>query len=588
MMAPHDHTWPTNADFPDLTDVTVIARGAHATVYRAHQVSARRDVALKVDNRAVSSPAERDRFAQETEAVRRLGEHPGIIDVYDADVTPAGLPYTVTQLCRGSYADHLARHGALPPDDVQRIGIRIADALALAHEHRVLHRDIKPANLLIDQDGEPVLADFGVATLMEPRPGEQVSRAAMTPAYAPLETFHLRPSGEAGDVYSLAATLYALLSGHPPRFPADDREFGLDDVMALFGEPIADIPGVSQVMLGMLRAAMTNNPAGRPSAMQFRDMLDSVPMAAATTTIPAVRPPADLEPVARPPAEAAPPVRPPAEREPAAVTASAPAQTEWAQEVKPPSPSPRRPQPTPHQAWGRPATAPMPPAPRTPHDEPASGEAPWRDPADDARLPVPMPSRELLTRRERRIAERGGKESGGLGQLLLVGGIAIAIIVAALAGGLWLINSDDDPTLPEETRADTETGCVVEEFGVACLSEPLCFTGVLVDGDDMAAAEAVSCEEAHDWEAYAKGELPEDISGATYGDVIRVDAVKQSCLAPVSESPLMALLGNSAADWQSDVLPPTAAQFEEGNREFLCVAGPRNGEPTSGSLFATG
>ncbi|MGH8879629.1 MAG: serine/threonine-protein kinase, partial [Stackebrandtia sp.] len=221
MMAPHGQTWPSETDFPDLSDVSVIARGAHATVYGAFQVSAGRKVALKIDNRRLAPDSDdRRRFQQEARAVGQLSEHPGIIDTYIAGFTSQGNPYMVTELCQMSYADRIGEHGRLLPDEVQRVGVRIADALAEAHDHRVLHRDIKPANLLIDTAGHPVLADFGVASLMDSRVGEPVVRAAMTPAYAPLETFHLRPSGEPGDVYSLAATLYAL-----PGNPADSDKW---------------------------------------------------------------------------------------------------------------------------------------------------------------------------------------------------------------------------------------------------------------------------------------------------------------------------------------------------------------------------
>lgn len=552
MTAPHDHIRPTTSDFPDLTNVTVLAQGAHATVYQAHQMSLRREVALKIDHRVLTTGEEHDRFEQESRAIMRLAEHPGILATYDAGITSAGHPFTIAELCRGSYADQLAHHGAMSPGEVQQIGIRIADALALAHQNRVLHRDIKPANLLIDHRSEPVLADFGVASLMDSRNEATTSgtvvRAAMTPAYAPLETFHLRPSGEAGDVYSLAATLYALLSGRPPRFPADDRELELDDVMALFGEPVGDIPGVSQVLLGMLRAAMTNNPAGRPSALQFRDMLESVPVASATTALPVV----SQEHTGAAPAV---PEQPRPQEQ----------STEWAQDVsRRPSPSPRPQRP----AWGG--------------AEPSQALV-LRPDAND-RLPVPAGPKQ--TRRERRIAERGGKDGGGLAQLLLVGGIAIAIIIAAVTGGIMLISGDDETAAPTAEDTTVAATCAMEDFGLQCLPEPRCFNGDLVDGDDLAAAEPVDCAEPHLWEAYAMGDLSDDVSVPTYGQVRKDDLVRATCLAPLSEGPLAGRFGNSVSDWQSDVLPPDPAEFEEGgDNAFMCVARLKSGDTTTGATF---
>lgn len=563
MMAPQGQTWPSEADFPDLAEVSVIARGAHATVYGAFQVSAGREVALKIDNRVLPPDSdERRRFQQEARAVGRLSQHPGIIDTYIAGFTSQGHPYMVTELCRGSYADRLAKDGPLNPDAVQRIGVRIADALAEAHEHRVLHRDIKPANLLVDSSGNPVLADFGVASLMDSRVGQPVVRAAMTPAYAPLETFHLRPSGEPGDVYSLSATLYTLLSGRPPRFPADDRDFTIDDVIGLFTEPIGDVPGVSQTLLGMLRAAMTNNPEGRPSAMQFRDMLDSVPVASATAAIPvATR--------STPPAPAAPPApRRPEWSEPV------PARAEPAAPERRPSPGPSvSPSPRPrHASWGVDAEpSPMGPPPPV---------------SDNLPVPVPMSrGRELepATRRERRIQSRGGKESSGMGQLILVGAIAVTIIVAGAIFAVWAFTGGEPTAGGKPTESAAE--CDVEKFGLNCVDPPLCFTGKLTDGDDMAAAEVINCKDEHRWEAYGKGELPESIDSPAYGVVIEQKIVTNSCLKAGDENPLMKIMGMEASKWNSDVLPPTKDDFDKGSRTFYCVAEAKDGKDTTGSAF---
>lgn len=615
-----DHAWPEEFNFPDLTDISVIARGAHATVYRAHQTSAGRLVALKVDNRILGPDDDRQRFEREVRAVGQLSEHPAIINTFIAGFTNAGRPYVVTELCRGSYADRIAEHGPLQPDEVKHVGIQIADALATAHAQRILHRDIKPANILIDNRGNPVLADFGVASLMESRTEEPVVRAAMTPAYAPLETFHLRPSGEPGDVYSLAATLYALLKGNPPRFPADDREFTIEDVMSLFGEPIADIPGVSQVMMGMLRAAMTNNPGGRPQALQFRDMLESVPMAASTGAIPVVRtqpeepvaPPPHPAPPPQSPARALPPQQPP--EPPAHVTppersAQSPAHAsppEW------PTPAAGRPLPAPDSAH-RPSPPPGPesgwadggePQPRrrpspSPHPTGASQREPWGGPAPDrqviegdsprqsdsgpARLPVLAKGRELATRRERRIEQRGGKERGSVGPLVLVGGIAIAIVIAFTAGLFLFVTDDDDNSKADKQDSADTSSCSLNEYGVACMDKPRCFEGELVDDDDKASAKEVSCKKEHRWEAYAKGDLPQDVDSPTYANVEAVSAVKKACFSQSDSPPLEQLVGMSASDWKTNVLPPSQAEFDKGTREFHCVAKRKDGEKTTGS-----
>src|SRR5690606_11609473 len=97
-----------------------------------------------------------------------------------------------------------------------------------------------------------------------------------TPAYAPLEVFQMREIGTPADVYSLAATLYTMLNGNPPRFPSHGM-LDINEVAALFDQPIPAIPGISPLLLEMLRTALINNPEGRPTAVEFREFLASIP-----------------------------------------------------------------------------------------------------------------------------------------------------------------------------------------------------------------------------------------------------------------------------------------------------------------------
>jgi serine/threonine protein kinase len=182
---------------PGLTDVRVLGRGGRSTVYRGTWRG--REVAVKRG------------------AVPPLPEHPHLVRVYEP-----GPPYVIMELCRGSYADRMP----VPPDEVRDIGAKVADALVAAG---MPHGDVTPGNLLEGHDGEPRLADFG-------------SPDALTPAYTAPEVFR---GGARSDVYSLGATLHALLTTHAPGRPVP----GMPRRQApLLGTLLAVPPGLAAVV----------------------------------------------------------------------------------------------------------------------------------------------------------------------------------------------------------------------------------------------------------------------------------------------------------------------------------------------------
>jgi len=265
---------------PDIAGYEVLGllgQGGCGVVYRARQLAVGREVALKVDNRVLASERDRRRFMREVTSAGALSGHPHVAHVYDAGVLRDGRPYMVLELCPGgSLADRL-RQGVLEAGQVRDIGVRIADALAAAHAAGILHRDVKPANILINRYGNVALSDFGLATMPEPGAEMSVTRESLTPAYAPPEAFELTEPSAMGDVYSLAATLYALLSGRPPRFPASGVA-NLAVIMALHRQPVPEIPGVPAGLTEVLRHALAHDPALRPAgAGAFRDALAALP-----------------------------------------------------------------------------------------------------------------------------------------------------------------------------------------------------------------------------------------------------------------------------------------------------------------------
>ena len=264
-------------DIAGLSDWRPLARGGFAAVWQARQDSLGRQVAVKVDFRPLDDDKQRRRFLREAGAAGRLSGHPGIVTVHDAGILPDDRPYLVLELCPGgSLSAWLSPEKRPPVQRVRDVGVRIADALAAAHARGVIHRDVKPANILIDAYGHAGLTDFGLAAMPEPGTELSVTMEALTPAYAPPEMFHSHPATESGDVYSLAATLYALLAGHPPRWPTDGHTPTLPELIELHATPAADLPQVPRQLMDVLATGLASEGSERPTAAQFRDQLAAV------------------------------------------------------------------------------------------------------------------------------------------------------------------------------------------------------------------------------------------------------------------------------------------------------------------------
>ncbi|MFE3227132.1 protein kinase [Nocardia sp. NPDC059228] len=263
-----------------LDDALEIGRGGFGVVYRCHEHSLDRLVAVKVLD-ARSSGDERERFLREQRALGRFGGHPHIVQVLSADVTVTGRPYLVMPFyALGSLQSRIRERGPLPWQEVLSVGVKIAGALAAAHGHGMVHRDVNPANILQSDYGEPLLSDFGIARIsgaFETRSG----LIAGTPAFTAPEVLRGAEPAEAADIYGLGATLFCLLTGHAA-FERREGESMVAQFVRITSEPVPDLRNseVPAALCSALESAMAQDPSDRPeTAREFGDRLRNIEFA---------------------------------------------------------------------------------------------------------------------------------------------------------------------------------------------------------------------------------------------------------------------------------------------------------------------
>jgi serine/threonine protein kinase len=190
-----------------------IGRGGMATVFRARQKTINRTVAVKVLPRALlHDPGFYERFIREVDVIAHL-EHPHILPIYDFGEAD-GIPYIAMRyLAGGSLAQMIRR--ALPPLTwLPRPFWQISQALDHAHQQGIIHRDLKPGNIMLDENGNAYLTDFGIAKVLN----SNLTGSAIigTPAYMSPEQANGMPLDARSDIYSLGIVLFELITGREP------------------------------------------------------------------------------------------------------------------------------------------------------------------------------------------------------------------------------------------------------------------------------------------------------------------------------------------------------------------------------------
>ncbi|MDQ8164518.1 MAG: protein kinase [Gemmatimonadota bacterium] len=195
-----------------------VGAGGMAHVFLARDLRHERLVAIKVLNAQLGAMVGAERFFAEIKVTAAL-QHPHLLPLFDSGEADGQLYYVMPYMEGETLRERMNRETMLPVDDAIRITQAVASALDYAHRHGVVHRDLKPENILL-HDGEPMLADFGIALALANAGGERMTQTGMslgTPQYmSPEQATGDRQIDARTDVYSLAAVLYEMLTGDPP------------------------------------------------------------------------------------------------------------------------------------------------------------------------------------------------------------------------------------------------------------------------------------------------------------------------------------------------------------------------------------
>ncbi len=259
-----------------FADAVEVGRGGFGVVYRCAQPALNRTVAVEVLS-AEFDAANRARFLREQRAMGRLTGHPHIVTVLETGTTANGRQYLVMPSYPLDSLDaQIRERGPLPVGDVITIGAKIADALEAAHSVDVVHCDVNPANILLAENGEPALADFGIARMG----GEfrtSIGTVTGSPALTAPEVLEGSAPTPAADVYGLGATMFSALTGHAA-FERRSGENVVTQFLRITTHPVPSLTeqGIPDEVAALVSAAMSRNPNDRPTARELRTALVAI------------------------------------------------------------------------------------------------------------------------------------------------------------------------------------------------------------------------------------------------------------------------------------------------------------------------
>ena len=246
-----------------------IGEGGFGAVYRAYQPSVGREVAIKVIlPKYANHPDFIRRFEAEAQLVARL-EHPFIIPLHDYWREPDGAYLVMRYLRGGNLLTKLSLDGPLTREEAGRLVDQVASALTVAHRQGVIHRDLKPANILLDEDCNAYLTDFGIAKDIS-RDSETTREGAIigSPAYLSPEQINTDPVTPLVDIYALGLVIFEALTGSQPFPDSNTPQLLIQHLHQALPSIQSLRPDLPEIVDYVIQKATAKNPADRYQDVQ--------------------------------------------------------------------------------------------------------------------------------------------------------------------------------------------------------------------------------------------------------------------------------------------------------------------------------
>ena len=245
-----------------IDSIAEIGRSATHTTYRVRDVASGRTAVIKLLNAGRDWPGLEARFEREQNAMAGLN-HPSIVPVFGHGWSDTGMPYIVSaEETGGSIADRLRGPAPMTGPDILSLGVRLAGALESAHRAGVVHGDLRPEDMMLSAQGEPLIADFGVVTLVRPNAANVTDPADL--AHVAPELLDGQPATAESDVYSLCSALYTLFNGAPAYVRPGDQSI-IPVIKRIASDPLPDLASknVPPPVVDALTRGMSKDPSER-------------------------------------------------------------------------------------------------------------------------------------------------------------------------------------------------------------------------------------------------------------------------------------------------------------------------------------